>query len=255
MNNVPPAVQPSEPNESKQVSGGSPARPSNAQEPVMGFVDVPAPLQRPMRWFEGIRKKFYYAVAFAIVGVIGGHMLGDLYDRIKPWKTSDDEFVQKLRDSQKLEFDALRVSLGDIQSSLPSEGRKAFNNIERSLANVERDSAGLVAQLDLAKQEVEALKKIAVPRGGLGNGYDFTLAEHSSMDLAPGALIGMDTASSGSVRVNLVSAGVNVASNEYLSAGQSLKYVGADGHQCWVAVRSIQGGSPGVASFNTGCSS
>lgn len=220
---------------------------------VLGMEGVPTALHPPMKWWERRRKNFFIVV----IAVIGGFLLnaaaGDLYDRIKPWKESDDEFVRKIAEAQRKEFDNLRASLGDIRSSLPSEGRDAFKTMERALANVERDSAGLIQQLDLAKGEIEALRAVAFNRGGVGAGYDFTLSENSSMDLAPGALVGLYSVTSNGAYINLTSGGATTFEREFVRAGESLKFAGSGGRECWVSLRSLQDGNPGVASFNTGC--
>jgi hypothetical protein len=221
--------------------------------PAGGLEDVPRALAPAVSWFEGKRNKFIYAVLFALVAGLVGLMAGDLYDKYKPWKETDDEFVQKIAQAQKQEFDNLRASLGDIRSSLPAEGRDAFKTMERALANVERDSAGLVQQLDLAKREIELLRTVAQTRGGVGAGYDFTLAEHTSMDLAGGAIVGLTDVGSNGAYINLTAGGTTIVPRQFVRAGESFKYAGAGGRECWVALRSHQDGRPGVASFNTGC--
>ena len=220
---------------------------------VLEMEEVPIALHPPMKWWERNRKKFRYVILAVFVVFLANSIGGDLYDRWKPWKESDDEFVQKIAEAQRKEFDTLRASLGDIRSSLPAEGRDAFRTMERALANVERDSAGLVQQLDLAKSEIEALRAVALNRGGVGVGYDFTLSENSSMDLAPGALVGLHSVASNGAYINLSSGGATTFEREFVRAGQSLKFAGSDGRECWVSLRSLQVGDPGVASFNTGC--
>lgn len=220
---------------------------------VMGMEGVPTALHPPMKWWERRRKNFFLVVFAVIGGFLLNAAAGDLYNRIKPWKQSDDQFVQKIAEAQRKEFDNLRASLGDIRSSLPAGGRDAFRTMERALANVERDSAGLVQQLDLAKSEIEALRAVAVNRGGVGAGYDFTLSESNSMDLAPGALVGLDRVASNGVYINLTSAGATTFQREFVRAGESLKFAGSGGRECWVSLRSLKDGNPGVASFNTGC--
>ena len=214
---------------------------------------VPTPLHKPLGWFARNRKNFFVVIGAGVLGFLANAVAGDLYNRFKPWRGSDDEFVQKIADAQKEEFDNLRASLGDIRSSLPAEGRDAFRTMERALANVERDSAGLVQQLDLAKREIEALRTVAVNRGGVGAGYDFTLSEHNGMDLAPGALLGLSGVGSNGAYINLTSGGATTADGKFLRVGQSLNFAGTGGRECWVSLRSHQRGNSGVASFNTGC--
>ena len=220
---------------------------------LLGMEDVPRPLHEPLKWWERNRNKFGFVILAVVAVFLANAIGGDLYDRWKPWKESDDEFVQKIAEAQRKEFKSLRASLGDIRSSLPAEGRDAFRSMERALANVERDSAGLVQQLDLAKGEIEALRAVAVNRGGVGAGYDFTLSENRSMDLAPGALIGLDKVASNGAYINLTSGGATTVEREFVRAGESLKFAGSGGRECWVSLRSLQDGDPGVASFNTGC--
>lgn len=220
---------------------------------VMGMDAVPRPLHSPIKWWERRRNNFFIVIGAVIGGFLLNAVAGDVYDRIKPWKQSDDEFVQKIAKSQKKEFDSLRASLGDLRSSLPAEGRDAFRTMERTLASVERDSAGLVQQLDLAKDEIAALRAVAATRGGVGAGYDFTLSENTSMDLAPGALVGLGSVASNGAYLNVTSAGTTTFDREFVRVGESRRYAGSGGRDCWVSLRSIRDGKPGVASFNTGC--
>ena len=198
---------------------------------VLGMEEVPTALHKPMRWWERNRNKFWFVILAVVAVFLANSIGGDLYDRWKPWKESDDEFVQKIAEAQRKEFDNLRASLGDIRSSLPAEGRDAFRTMERALANVERDSAGLVQQLDLAKSEIEALRAVAVNRGGVGAGYDFTLSENSSMDLAPGALVGLQSVGSSGAYINLTSGGTTTFEREFVRAGESLKFAGSGGRE------------------------
>lgn len=223
------------------------------EERILEMEGVPRPLRPPLRWYEGRRRNFFVVMGALVAGFLANAVAGDLYDRYMPWKESDDVFIERIAAAQKQEFENLRVSLVDIRSSLPAEGRDAFESMERSVAKVERDSAGLVQQLDLAKREIEALRTVSVNRGGVGGGYDFTLSEHSSMDLAAGAIIGLTDVGSRGAYVNLTSGGTTIIARQFVRAGESFKFAGTGGRECWVALRSHQDGRPGVASFNTGC--
>lgn len=221
---------------------------------LLGMDSVPGALRAPLGKYQKYRRNFYVVIAAVVVGFLLNSVAGDLYHRYKPWKTSDDEFVQKIAEDQKAEFENLRTSLADIRSNLPADSKDALASIQQTLANVERGSAGLVQQLDLAKREIETVRAVSVNRGGVGGGYDFTLAEHDSMDLAPGALIGLTAVAPSFVHVTLTSGGATTNRNKSLRAGEALTYAGSGGRDCWVALRSIQDGKPGAASFNTGCS-
>lgn len=223
------------------------------EDNVMGMTEVPRVLHPPLKRWERNRTKFIYVVAAVLGGFFLNSVAGDLYNRWMPWKDSEDEFVQKIADAQKERFDTLQASLATIRSTLPAEGRDAFKTMERALANVERDSAGLVQQLDLAKREIEALHTVAVARGGVGTGYDFTLSEHNSMDVAGGAIVGLTDVGSNGAYINLTAGGTTIVPRKFARAGESFKYPGMGGRECWVALRSHQDGRPGVASFNTGC--
>ena len=217
---------------------------------------VPGALKAPVGFFRRNRNNFFLMATMLVVGFLLNAFAGDLYARyVSPWKDSDDDFIGQLAAEQKQQFAALNASLADIRGSLPSEGRDAFNALQRSLANVERDSAGLVQQLDLAQREIQQLRTVAVGRGGLGSGYDFTLATDTSMDLAPGAVLGLTRVLNGGVRVNLTSGGTQTANSRFLESGETLAYRGANGRECWVSLLSIRGGNPGAASFKAGCPS
>lgn len=217
---------------------------------------VPRSLKRPAGFFKRHRNNFFMMGGVLILGFVLNSLATDVWTRyVSPWKGSDDVYIKQLTSQQKQQFQALHASLADIKSSLPAEGREAFDALQRSLANVERDSAGLVTQLDLAQKELATLRTIAVDRGGLGSGYDFTLAANSSMDLAPGAIIGLTRVSAGGARVNLTSGGSQAENDRYLRSGESLTYQGIDGRDCWVSLSSLREGRPGAASFKADCKS
>src|SRR5690554_824970 len=215
---------------------------------------VPKPLKGSVGFFQRRRRHFFVVVAVFVLGFLANAVAGDLYQKYKPWKDSDDEFIDRIIAAQKAEFESMNQSLAQIRGSLPAEGREAFRDLERSIAGLERQSAGLVQQLDLAKQEIRTMATVAESRGGVGSGYDFTLASNSSMDLAPGAVMGLASVGSSGVRVNLTSEGRSVANGRYLSSGQSVNFVGAGGSECFVSLMSLRDGQPGAASFKTGCS-
>jgi len=214
---------------------------------------VPAPLKGSVGFFQRNRKNFFVTAAVFVLGFLANAVGGDLYEHYKPWKDSDDEFIDKIIAAQKAEFETMGESLARIRGSLPEEEREAFQALQRSIASVERQSAGLVQQLELAKQEILTMGTVAASRGGVGAGYDFTLASNSSMDLAPGAVLGLQSVGRSGVRVNLTSEGRNAANGRHLSSGESVTFVGAGGAECFVSLMSLRQGSPGAASFKTGC--
>ncbi|MBB6598794.1 hypothetical protein [Luteimonas sp. MC1825] len=214
---------------------------------------VPERLRPTVGFFQKNKRNFFGAALLVVLGFVANAVATDLYEKYKPWKESDDAFIDRIVNAQKEEFDSLNTRLTELRGNLPAEGRDAFREIERSLAGLERQSAGLVQQLELAKQEVVQLRGVAEARGGPGAGYDFTLASSTSMDLAPGAVIGLESTGNGSVRVNLTSEGRQVANSRLLRPGEPLTYVGAQREECFVALRSINDGRPGAASFQTAC--
>ncbi len=217
------------------------------------LASVPTPLKAPVGFFQRHRRNFFVVLAIFVLGFLANALLSDAYEKFKPWKDSDDEFIDKIIAAQKVEFESLNANLASIRGSLPAEGREAFKDLERSIAGLERQSAGLVQQLSLAQQEVASLREVAESRGGLGSGYDFTLAGNTSMDLAPGAVIGLSRVEAGWVSVNLTSQGQSVFSGRTLRNGGSVNYVGAGGRECFVSLLSTRQGNPGAASFKTGC--
>lgn len=215
---------------------------------------VPLPLKTPVGFFQRYRRNFFVVLVVFALGFLANAVAGDLYDRYKPWKGSDDEFIDKIIAAQKKEFQSLQTDLDQIRGSLPAEGREAFRSLEQSLAGLERQSAGLVQQLDLARREIDTLATVAEARGGVGAGYDFTLAGNTSLDLAPGAVLGLQRVGRTGVYVNLTSEGRNTVNGRHLSSGESVGFVGAGGRECFVSLMSLRQGNPGAASFKTGCS-
>ena len=214
---------------------------------------VPKPLKGSVGLFQRHKRNFVVVMIVFVLGFLANAVAGDLYERYKPWKASDDEFIEKIIAAQKLEFESVNENLAQIRGSLPAEGRDAFRNLEQSIAGLERQSAGLVQQLNLAKQEINTMAAVAESRGGIGSGYDFTLASNSSMDLAPGAVVGLASVGGSGVRINLTSEGRNVHNGRYLESGESLNYVGTGGSECFLSLMSLREGQPGAASFKTGC--
>lgn len=239
-------------NESSAPATGGIAPPPDGDG--IDLATVPGPLKGSVGFFQRRKRHFVVVVIVFVLGFLANAVAGDLYERYKPWKDSDDEFIDRIIAAQKAEFESMNENLAQIRGSLPAEGREAFRDLERSIAGLERQSAGLVQQLDLAKQEIDTMATVAESRGGVGAGYDFTLASNSSMDLAPGAVIGLESVGSRGVRINLTSEGRSVANNRHLSSGQSINFVGAGGSECFVSLMSLREGRPGAASFKTGCS-
>lgn len=216
---------------------------------------VPRGARGVIGFFRKRKGNFYVVLVVFVLGFLANAIAGDVYERYKPWKESEDDFVQRIIDAQKEEFQSVNENIAQIRGGLSDEGQDALRDLERSIAGLERQSAGLVQQLDLARQEIGTMATIAESRGGLGSGYDFALAENTSMDLAPGAVIGVRSVSDNYIHVNLTSGGDTVETSRSLRSGQSLSFVGAGGSQCHVALMSIRKGNPGVASFKTGCGS
>lgn len=226
-------------------------RPQNDDD--IDLATVPGPLQGPVGLYQRRKRHFLVAGCVFVLGFLANAVAEDLYQRYKPWKDSDDVFIDKIIAAQKAEFASMGESLAQIRGSLPAEGREAFRDLERSITGLERQSAGLVQQLELAKQEIRTVATVAESRGGVGSGYDFTLAANSSMDLAPGAVLGLQLVGNNGVRVNLTSGGRNAANYRHLSSGESVNFVGAGGSECFVSLMSVRPGKPGAASFKTGC--
>ncbi|MGJ4728071.1 hypothetical protein [Luteimonas sp. SDU101] len=214
---------------------------------------VPKPLQGSVGFFQRHKRNFLMVCVVFVLGFLANAIAGDLYERYKPWKESDDVFIERIIAAQKAEFESMSANLAQIRDSLPAEGREAFRDLERSISSLERQSAGLLQQLDLSKQEMQTMATVAESRGGVGSGYDFTLAANSSMDLGPGAVLGLQRVSGNGVRVNLTSEGRNVVNSRFLSSGESVAFVGAGGAECFVSLMSLRQGNPGAASFKTGC--
>lgn len=240
---------------SMAAGGESPqaGQPSRSAADGIDMDTVPALLKAPVGHYQRRKRNFFVALAVFVGGFLASAIAGDLYDRYKPWKESDDEFINKIVAAQKGEFESVNATLEELRGSLPAEGRSAFRALQSSLSGLEQQSAGLVRQLELAHGEIATLRSIAESRGGVGAGYDFTLATNHSMDLAPGAVIGLQRIVNNGARVNLTSGGRNVANNRFLASGESLNYVGSDGRECFVSLMSLIPEQPGAASFKTGC--
>lgn len=235
---------------------GDRAEPATHGDGGVDLDTVPGPLKRPAGFLRRHRGNFYLMIVMLVVGFAANGLMGDLYGRyVSPWKDVDPGYVARLEAQQRGQFEQLNQSLAAIQGKLPREGREAFDALQQSLANVERDSAGLIHQLDLAHRQIESLSALAAERGGLGSGHDFTLSQGNSMDLAPGAVVGVTSVArhGNGVRVSLTSGGVQAAKDRFLKSGESLSYVGAQGRECWVSLMAVRAGEPGAASFKSGC--
>jgi hypothetical protein len=192
--------------------------------------------------------------AFWVLLAVVGFVLNDAYSAARDWATNKPDYLKDLAQKQDKQFDELKQSLGSISGSINSGDRKAFRQVKDAVDAMGKTNSGLIQQLVLAKQENEALRKVAGEKAGVSGGYDFMLTEGGGMRIDPSTVLGLSNVAPQGVYANLTSKGADAPQSTFLKVGQSLAYNSADGKSCKVSLVSLNPDSVGAATFVVGCS-
>jgi hypothetical protein len=218
-----------------------------------GLQGEPRAVGRIRAGVASLRRNWYLNLLFVAVGVLGGKVVGDAYDHLKPWAARTDAYIADLQASQQAGFRAIQDNLQALRGSLPYEGRDDFRRLQASINALESQGDGLVQQLALAKQQNDDLRTQLAAKGGPTGGYDFTVSEDGSLRLDARTVLGVTSVGRNGVRVNLTTAGDDGVRGKYLASGESIAYRAADGRACKVTLLGAREAQTGAAAFALGC--
>lgn len=198
------------------------------------------------------KKKFGFLEAGKwLLLAVAGFLLGDAYNAARDWAMDKPDYLKELAESQKKEFADLHKSLGQIEG--PGD-RAAVRQVQGAVKAIEQTNAGLIQQLVLARRENDTLRKVAGDKAGVSGGYDFMLSSTGGIRIDPATVLGLDRVSGNGTYINLTASGQERSVSKFLSVGESVAYVDAQGRACKVTLVSFNNASPGAASFVNGCS-
>jgi len=211
--------------------------------------------RRALGWYWGQRdsaekgepvKRTLVAVVLLVLGVAASEAYGSLRDRFR----DPDAYLVKMKQDQDAAFRQLQDSLGALAGSVDGEGREALAAVKSAVDEMKSTNVGLIAQLELAKQENQRLSQVAGRQAGVSGGYDLILSPSTGMALDESSVLGLDRISNGGAWVNLSSRDSD-GQHKYLDSGESVAYRNALGQSCKVSLLSLSGNKS--ASFKTSC--
>ena len=190
-------------------------------------------------------KRTLAAFILLAIGVAGSEAYGYVRDTFR----DPDAYLVQMKQDQDTAFKQLQDSLQTLSSSLDGEGRQALKDVRGAVGEMKAANTGLLAQLDLAKEENIRLSQVAGRQAGVSGGYDFILSEHTGLALDAASVIGVNSISYGA-NVRVSAAGVTDQS-EFMEAGESIAYKNAQGRECRVILLSVV--EDRSASFKNSC--
>src|SRR5690606_18686579 len=99
------------------------------------------------------RNHWLASVFYSAAIVVGGWVLGDLYNAWKPWHDNTDAQLQQLREEQAAAFKDLDGKLGSLTRSVDADGREALRDVEGLVQDIRDTNTRLLQQLVLAREE------------------------------------------------------------------------------------------------------
>jgi hypothetical protein len=212
-------------------------------------------IRRALGWYWGQRdsaekgepvKRTLVAVILLVLGVAGSEAYGSLRDKFR----DPDAYLVRMKQDQDAAFKQLQDSLGALGRSVDGDGREALAEVKSAVGEMKAANAGLLAQLELAKQENQRLSQVAGRQAGVTGGYDLILSPKTGMALDVSSVLGVDRISNGGAWVNLSSKDAE-GQHKYLESGEAIAYRNARGQSCKVSLLSVSGNES--ASFKTSC--
>lgn len=189
------------------------------------------------------------ALVFAISGWIGE----DLYAKARDALLPGDDPIAALAEQQKAGFEELRASLDGLRGSVDREGREALKQVQRASDDLQRINQDMLAKLQFAQRENEALARNLQEARGLAGGYDFLLAPQESMRIDPQNVVGLERLTSDGAWVSVTSGSSKDAQKrDHIRTGGSVPFTNASGQDCRVTLMSKREGI-GAASFSVIC--
>ncbi len=217
---------------------------------------TPSAIRSPVAWFWRMQDsrsrsapiaRTLWAAILLVAGVAGS----ELYGWARAQLFDPDAYLKELAAKQDESFKELKSGLRELSGAVGTSQRDALARVEAVSTRIHNANAGLMRQLELAKEENSRLSQVAGRQAGVKGGYDFLLSEHTGLVLDTSSVFGVHTIDASYVSVNLSANGAPEGTKS-LRSGQSLSYVAAGGTQCKVTLLSISGRS-GAASFSKTC--
>jgi hypothetical protein len=224
-----------------------------AKPAEMGANQPAAPTESAVVGGNSKWAKITKGVFWVLLAVVG-FVLNDAYSAARDWATDKPDYLKVLAQKQDKQFDELKDRLGQISGSINSGDREAFRQVKNAVDAIGKTNSGLIQQLVLAKQENEALRKVAGEKAGVSGGYDFMLTRGGGMRIDTSTVLGLNDVAPKGVYASLTSKGQDASRQKYLQVGQSLAYENVDGKSCKVSLVSLNPDSVGAATFVVGCS-
>lgn len=188
-------------------------------------------------------------VAGALASFIGQDVYGWVRDKMVP----PDDSVQRLAEQQAERFDALARSLDALRGSVDGQGREALAEVRAASESLRAFNDQVLAKLDFARRENEAMQRNLQASRGVEGGYDVLLARGESMRIDASTVLGLTSVHPNNVYVNISSADRSEGSQRVnLRPGEAAAYVDAGGRACTVTLLTLRRGSD-VVSFALNC--
>lgn len=216
---------------------------------------TPGPVRRMLGWYWGQRdsadkgepvKRTLVALVLLAVGVAGSEAYGYVRDKFR----DPDAYLVKMKQDQDAAFERLQDSLGELSRSVEGGGREALAAVESAVGEMRSANSGLLAQLDLAKQENARLSQVAGRQAGVTGGYDFILSESTGLALDPSTVLGVQRINDNGAWVTVSTAAAR-DQREYLRSGESIAFRNGRGQECKASLLSVASGSS--VSFKQSC--
>ena len=195
------------------------------------------------------RNHWLASVFYSAAIVVGGWVLGDLYNAWKPWHDNTDAQLQQLREEQAAAFKDLDGKLGTLTRSVDADGREALRDVEGLVRDIRDTNTRLLQQLVLAREENTRLSQVGGAQAGISGGYDFILTPITGIRVDSASVVGVGNISRDGAHVRVTAAGGTTGN--FLRNGQAIAYVNAAGESCRVALLSVTERS--AASFDVAC--
>lgn len=216
----------------------------------------PGVLRRALRWYWGQHdiaqkgepvKRTIVALILLTLGVAGSEAYGYVRDKFR----DPDDYLVSMKQEQDAAFAKLQNSLNALGNAVEGNGREALAEVKGAVSEMKSANAGLLAQLEMAKQENARLAKVAGQQAGVSGGYDIILSENTGLALDVSSVLGVGHVNNSGASVRLSTASED-DKRKFLESGESITYRSAAGGNCKVSLLSVSGGKS--ASFKTSCS-
>lgn len=190
---------------------------------------------RFLRWYWGKREegekgnpvtRTLIAVVLVAVGVVGS----ELYQWGRGKVVGPDQYLVTIKTEQEAAFQNLQMSLDALREG----DRNAVSQVRGAVNEIRGLNSSLIARLQLANAENERIARVA----GVPGGLDMILTPDTGMALDPQSEVGVQRISETGATVSVTAAGTS--DRQFLRSGEAISYIGADGRDCRVILRSVE---------------